>query len=95
MLQTLHVTDQKLYNNVPLFMRAVIQLSSDFTDPQFDKAALKLLHVVFLLIDAVAEVKMSPTVIQKCEKSRKKIKEQEQKANKEVEEEKKLNAKKE
>jgi hypothetical protein len=38
---------------------------------------------------------MSPTVIQKCEKSRKKIKEQEQKANKEVEEEKKLNAKKE
>lgn len=43
MLQTLHITDQKLYNNVPLFMRAVIQLSSDFTDPQLDKAALKLL----------------------------------------------------
>jgi len=55
-------------------MKVVIQLNSDFNDASIDKAALKLLLVVFLLIDSVAEVKMSPTVLQKCEKSRKKIK---------------------
>lgn len=55
-------------------MRVVIQLNTDYNDAAIDHAMVKLLLVVFLLIDSVAEVKMSPTVLAKCEKSRKKIK---------------------
>jgi len=83
LLHSLHITDQKTYNNFPLFMRVVIQLNSDFTNPVLDTAGQEIVSAVIQLIDLALKVNISPTVLKACEKNRKKIKEQEAKAKKE------------
>lgn len=71
LLKKLHITDQKVYNNFPLFMIAVIQIPATGNTEEEEKA-FKLMHVVLNMIDTIADVRYSPGVTSKCEKNRKK-----------------------
>ena len=74
LLHEIHITDLNMYNNYPLFLRAVIEIPSDANDKKgFDNVA-NLIILILYIIDKVAELRLSPTVASKCEKSRKKIK---------------------
>lgn len=66
-LQELHVTDQKVYNKYPVFMRARIEVGS--TDESMSKA-LKVLQAVFTIVDKVVRMKLSDSARAKCEKNR-------------------------
>lgn len=66
-LQELHVTDQKVYNKYPVFMRARIEVGS--TDESMSKA-LKVLQAVFTIVDKVVRMKLSDQARIKCEKNR-------------------------
>lgn len=70
-LEELHITDQKVYNNLSLMTKAVLRIPPDDSEnEQFHQ----WLQMIIYLVDMVTAVKMSPTVAQKCEKSRKKQK---------------------
>jgi len=66
-LLDLHITDQKVYNKYPLFMRARILIQADKQE-----SALKCLKVCFAILDRVVKVKLSPQNKAKCEKVRRK-----------------------
>ena len=65
----LHVTDQQVYNKYPVFMRAKIDIGS--TEESMTQA-LKVLQVVFTIIDKVVRLKLSDGARTKCERNRKK-----------------------
>lgn len=65
----LHVTDQQVYNKYPVFMRAKIEIGS--TEESMTQA-LKVLQVVFTIIDKVVRLKLSDAARTKCERNRKK-----------------------
>ena len=69
-LEELHVTDQQVYNKYDVFMRAKIEIGS--TEESIANA-LKVLQVVFSIIDKVVRVKLSDQARAKCEKNRKKM----------------------
>mmetsp|Transcript_8631 Transcript_8631/g.14602 ORF Transcript_8631/g.14602 Transcript_8631/m.14602 type:complete len:269 (+) Transcript_8631:380-1186(+) len=73
LINLIHVTDLKQYNNFPLFLRAELQLTSESEEAQYT-----LLGLMLRLADNVAAYRMSQTVVQKCEKSRKQQKQEEQ-----------------
>lgn len=66
-LLDLHITDQKVYNKYPLFMRARILIQADKQE-----SALKCLKACFAILDKVVKVKLSAQVKAKCEKVRRK-----------------------
>ena len=68
-LLELHVTDQQVYNKYPVFMRAKIEVGN--TEESMAKA-LKVLQVIFTIIDKVVRVKLSDSARAKCDKNRKK-----------------------
>jgi len=68
-LLELHVTDQQVYNKYPVFMRAKIEIGS--TEESMTQA-LKVLQVVFTIIDKVVRLKLSDAARTKCERNRKK-----------------------
>ena len=95
LLHEIHITDLNMYNNYPLFLRAVIEIPSDANDKKgFDNVA-NLIILILYIIDKVAELRLSPTVASKCEKSRKKIKQQIELKKKEDNEEKMIEHKRE
>ena len=69
-LHELHVTDQKVYNQYSVFIRAKIEVGS--TDESMTQA-LKVLTVVFSIIDKVVRLKLPDQVKAKAEKNRKKL----------------------
>ena len=63
------MTDQQVYNKYPVFMRAKIEIGS--TEESMTQA-LKVLQVVFTIIDKVVRLKLSDAARTKCERNRKK-----------------------
>lgn len=63
------MTDQQVYNKYPVFMRAKIEVGST---PESMQKALKVLQVVFTMIDKVVRLRLSDSARAKCEKNRKK-----------------------
>ena len=68
-LHELHVTDQQVYNKYPVFMRARLDIGD--TDESIEKA-LKVLQVIFTIIDKVVRLRLSDSARAKSEKNRKK-----------------------
>ena len=69
LLHEIHITDQKVYNNFPLFFRMVIEIPG-MNDTQGNEKALLLHQVAYHIIDLIASLKMSKTAHEKCEKNR-------------------------
>jgi hypothetical protein len=91
-LEELHVTDQKVYNNLNLMMKATLRIpANDSHNEQFHQ----WLQMIIYLTDVIANVRLSPTVAAKCDKSRKKQKQIEAKNKAEEIEEKKVDARRE
>ena len=87
-LHELHVTDQKVYNKYPVFMRARIEIGDS---EETMTRALKVLQVIYTVIDKVIRVKLTDSARQKCEKNRKrtptaKTKEDDEKKEQDIEE---------
>lgn len=95
MLHELHVTDQRPYNNYPLFLRAVIELAPSAAEVERTEESYQLLLMAIYMVDLVAGLKLSPTVSAKCEKSRKKIKQALSQQKREEQEEKRAEARRE
>jgi len=93
-LQELHITDQRIYNNCPLFLRAVIELPSG-TEEEKAECGFQLLQLVIHMIDLAAGLKLSPGVASKCEKARKKTKQAAAQAKRDEQEEKRNEARRE
>ena len=92
MLSELHITDQKVYNNMPLMLRAILNLpTSDDKNEEFHQ----LLQMVIYMVDLAAGVRLSQTVHSKCEKARKKQKQLKEQKQREAQEEAKLEMKRE
>lgn len=79
---------------MPLFLRATLRLPSG-DDQREDEQFHQLFQMVIYMVDLVAALRISPTVLSKCEKSRKKQKAAEAKKKAEELEEKKLELKRE
>lgn len=73
LLHEIHITDQKFYNQLPLFMRVVIQVP-DIDDEDKNTEFNQLFNMTLHMIDLIAATKLSSTVSSKCEKARKKAK---------------------
>jgi hypothetical protein len=63
-----------MYNNYPLFLRATIEIPSDEEDKKGYDNVANLIILILYLVDKVSEIRLSPTVLNKCQKSRKKLK---------------------
>lgn len=68
-LQDLHITDQKAYNNYPLWLKATLAIP-DPSNTEKVKDFSKLLKAIITLIDRVATLNLSPQVKQKADKPR-------------------------
>ena len=82
LLHEIHITDQKIYNSVPLFMRVVIEVPN-IDDEEKINDFNQLVTMALQVIDQAANLRLSPATQQKCVRSRKK---QTQAAAKEKEE---------
>jgi len=60
-LQDLHITDQKAYNNYPLWLKATLAIP-DPSNTVKVKDFSKLLKAIITLIDRVATLNLSPQV---------------------------------
>jgi hypothetical protein len=74
LLNEIHITDLNIYNNYPLFLRAIIEIPSDENDKKGFNDVANLIILILYLVDKVSEIRLSPTVLAKCQKSRKKMK---------------------
>lgn len=74
LLHEIHITDLNMYNNYPLFLRATIEIPSDEEDKKGYDNVANLIILILYLVDKVSEIRLSPTVLNKCQKSRKKLK---------------------
>jgi hypothetical protein len=74
-LNEIHITDGGYYYKYPLYLRAVIDIPSEELD---DEAALKvmagIIHMIFEVVDNVAALRLSNSCVEKCTKTRSKIK---------------------
>ena len=91
-LEELHITDQKVYNNLNLMLKVKLRIPPDDNEnEQFHQ----WLQMIIYLTDVVSNVRISPTVTSKCEKSRKKQKQIEAKNKQEELEDKKVEQRRE
>jgi hypothetical protein len=70
-LDSLHITDQKSYNNYPLWLKATLYL--DASSPQAMQETSKLLKALFTLVDRVVTLRLSKDTRAKAEKNRKAV----------------------
>jgi hypothetical protein len=77
LVQEVHFTDQKLYNGFPLFMRATLSLPTRESDQESVEGNFMLLQALLRLADNSTTLRLSSTVASKCEKARKKAKQEE------------------
>jgi len=68
----LHISDQKVYNNYPLWLKASLYIP-DTSNADKVKDCAKLIRAIFLLVDRVVTLRLSPAARQKAEKPRKAI----------------------
>ena len=92
-LHELHITDQKVYNGMPLMLRAVLRLHSEENNRRKNEEFHQMLQMVIYIVDLVAGLRISPSVSTKCNKSRAKVKQVEAKAKQEELDEKKMEEK--
>ena len=67
-LDQLHITDQRGYNNYPLWLKATLYLDS--TSPDSLQHASKVLKAIFTMVDRVVTLRLSKEARAKSEKSR-------------------------
>jgi len=65
----LHITDQKAYNNYPLWLKATLFIP-DPNNAEKVKNFAKLLKAIFSIVDRVATLRLSPQAKQKADKPR-------------------------
>ena len=65
----IHITDQKLYNNFPLFLRAEISMPKGEGDTEGQEAAYTLLGLLLRLADNVANLKLFCQSVKKAGKT--------------------------
>ena len=94
-ISEIHFTDQKIYNGFPLMMKAVFNLPTSEDEKEKVESNFILLQLLLRMIDNAASLKLSSSVAQKCERARKKIKQEEAQQKREADEEKRLEAKRE
>jgi hypothetical protein len=80
-----HISDQKAYNNYPLWFKATLYL--DASSPQALQETSKLIKALFVLVDRVVSLRLSKDTRAKAEKSRKAIEKIKQKEKAEEKEE--------
>lgn len=91
-LVELHITDQKVYSNFPLMLRAVFNIDSN---PEKLQDIVKLTRAIFMMIDRIASLRLSKEARSKAEKNRKEVEKLKAKEKSEEEEEKLLQKKRE
>jgi hypothetical protein len=70
-IQDIHISDQRVYNNYPLWLRATLFIDTSSEDKLKDNArALKLL---FQLVDRAVTLRLTGSAKQKAEKARKAV----------------------
>mmetsp|Transcript_38504 Transcript_38504/g.28350 ORF Transcript_38504/g.28350 Transcript_38504/m.28350 type:complete len:403 (+) Transcript_38504:10-1218(+) len=89
-IQSVHITDQKLYNNSPLMLRAQLHLI-----PAKPKESARILSTLFQLVDRSVGLRLSTAARQRAEKSRKKVEKERASEEKERKEEEVLKKKRE
>jgi hypothetical protein len=94
-VMSIHVTDQKVYNNFPLFLKAELALPENEDDKEGNEAAYTLIGMLLRLTDNISSLRYSTNTAKICEKARKTVQKEEAKAAREQLEEKKLEAKRE
>ena len=83
-----------IYYKYPLYLRMVIDIPSDELDQQAALMAVaRIIDVAFVIADNIAAMKLSSNTLDKCNKSRKKIKSAHKHDNEEVLEKKAREAK--
>ena len=90
MIHEIHITDQKIYNGFPHMLRAVFEIPVDRNDKERIEVLNQCHVMLFEMIDLVASLKVSPSVATKCEKVRRKIRQQQQAQQKAENEDKKI-----
>ncbi len=76
-LESLHITDQKAYNNYPLWLKASLYL--DASSPESMQQVSKLLKAIFSIVDRAVTLRLSKDNRSKAEKNRKVVEKQKQK----------------
>jgi hypothetical protein len=84
-LDSVHISDQKAYNNYPLWFKATLYL--DASSPQSLQETSKLLKALFVLVDRVVSLRLSKDTRAKAEKNRKAVEKIKQKEKAEEKEE--------
>jgi Protein of unknown function (DUF1682) len=84
-LDSLHITDQKPYNNYPLWFKASLYL--DASSPSSLQETSKLLKALFALVDRVVTLRLSKDTRAKADKNRKAVEKVKQKEKSEEQEE--------
>ncbi len=84
-LDSVHISDQKAYNNYPLWFKATLYL--DASDPQAMQETSKLIKALFALVDRVVSLRLSKDTRAKAEKNRKAVEKIKQKEKAEEKEE--------
>lgn len=84
-LESVHITDQKAYNNYPLWFKASFYL--DASSPQSLQETSKLIKALFTMIDRAVTLRLSKDTRAKAEKNRKAVEKVKQKEKADEQEE--------
>lgn len=76
-IQEIHITDQKPYNNFPLWFKATLFI--DTSSEERLKESAKVVKLLFQIIDKAVSLKLTGNAKQKAEKARKAVERQKQK----------------
>ena len=76
-IHEIHITDQKPYNNYPLWFRATLTI--DTSSEERLKESARAVKLLFQIIDRAVTLKLSGAAKQKAEKARKAVEKQKQK----------------
>lgn len=84
-IQDIHITDQKVYNNYPLWLKATINI--DTSSEEKLKESARLVKLIFQIIDKAVTLRLTGKAKEKADKVRKQVEKAKQKQKDEENEE--------